>query len=212
MNTAVALAGAGVVGVVFDPDDGAIEVGGEGSGFEIVFGLDMDEVACFVVGVDVPLVVLWVETADVGDAVGGDADVFEFDGIVVGVGDTGAGDAVLFNYRNNGEACDVAVTKQWYSEGELEDTQAVFGGVAFEVVYDLDGVDVGGVEAGFDRGGVLALRHDIDTVEVQIGRHLHVALESFTGAEAECQQCCKKYDGVFFRFFHSLRVTHYIFF
>ena len=70
MQHGIALAGAGVFGVVLDPGENGVEVGGEGGGFEVVLAENVHHVAGLIVGVEGPLLAVGVEGAEVGDAVG----------------------------------------------------------------------------------------------------------------------------------------------
>ena len=185
MQHGIALAGAGVFGVVLDPGENGVEVGGEGGGFEVVLAENVHHVAGLIVGVEGPLLAVGVEGAEVGDAVGREGNVVECGGLVEGVVDTEGGLATLFDNGVDTEILEGAVAEDRCGEGELERAEVGFFLVAFKITYELDGIDDGGVETGFHRRGVLCLWHDINMVQMDVGGHSGVAIERLAGAESQ---------------------------
>ena len=108
---AEAFAGAGCGGAVLDPNKGAVKVGGETGGLEVVLHQDVHLVEGQVVGGESPGGVCSTEFAKVGDAIGSGDDVVEPDGLEEGVGNAGAGLTVLLDDGDDLDVLDVAVMK-----------------------------------------------------------------------------------------------------
>ena len=182
---AVSLSVAGSRWVIGDPDNGAVEMGGKGGGLKIVFAEDGHLAAGLVGGLQGPEVFSTVIATEVGDAVGSDGDVVEFDIIVEEIVYAGGGNAVLLNNGVGAEVFHGALAQNGDGAGKLEGAKVGLTFVALKIADELNSIDIGIVETGLRGGGVLCLWHHNHAVEMDVCGNSNIPLEFLAAAESQ---------------------------